>query len=327
MQRPQYPEMVTENNFLIPKWPSALQQVDVVKARFVLDFISPCVVKPTDFLGLGRVLRVVGRQFVDSFDFVAVQQWKTLFQPALSDDPVARRKFQKPAPAFIVTMPIMQQEVFDTGDRLELEVLFIGTGIPLIRDFLRSLIHVGHLGLVVGDGLFEVTEVYSKASDHSESLAWRQSEPLESLTCIVQSLDWLLQNECITNNVVVKYITPTRLMVNGKPLRKPRFAQVFPFMLRRVTSMLYAHCGIEVLDDPAYLLELVNDLHEVESRLHWHDWRSLAGRQGLVVGGFMGEMKLEGQALEEVYWLLAVASLFGIGKAATSGAGRIALCP
>jgi hypothetical protein len=137
----------------------------------------------------------------------------------------------------------------------------------------------------------------------------------------------LLQNERITNNVVVKYITPTRLMVNGKPLRKPRFAQVFPFMLRRVTSMLYAHSGIEVLDDPAYLLELVNDLHEVESRLHWHDWRSLAGHQGLVVGGFMGTMSLEGQALEEVYWLFAVASLFGIGKAATSGAGRIALCP
>ncbi len=326
MHRPQYPEMVTENNFLIPKWPVALQQVDVVKARFVLDFISPCVVKPADFLGLGRVLRIVGRQFVDSFDFVAIQQWKALFQPALSDDPVARRKFQKPAPAFIVTMPIMQQEVFEAGDHLELEVLFIGNSIPLIRYFLRSLIHVGHLGLVVGEGLFEVTEVYSKASDNSEGLAWRQAEPLDSLTCSVQSLDWLLQNDRITNNVVVKYVTPTRLMVNGKPLRKPRFSQVFPFMLRRVTSMLYAHSGVEVLDDPAYLLELVNDLHEVESKLHWHDWRSLAGRQDLVVGGFMGEMNLEGQALEEVYWLFAVASLFGIGKAATSGAGRISLC-
>jgi len=318
--------MVTENNFLIPKWPVELQQVDVVKARFVLDFISPCVVKPTDFLGLGRVLRVVGRQFVDSYDFTAIQQWKALFQPALSEDPVARRKFQKPAPAFVATMPIMRQELFDTGDQLELEVLFIGTGIPLIHDFLRSLIHVGRLGLVAGEGLFEVTEVYSKASDHSEGLAWRQNKPLESLTCSVQSLDWLLQSDRITNNVVVKYITPTRLMVNGKPLRKPRFSQVFPFMLRRVTSMLYAHSGVEVLDDPTYILELVNDLHEVESRLHWHDWRSLAGRKGLVVGGFMGEMKLEGQALEEVYWLFAVASLFGIGKAATSGAGRITLC-
>jgi len=326
VQRPQYPEMATENNFLIPKWPVELQRVDVVKARFILDFVSPCVVKPADFLSLGRVLRVVGRQFVDSYDFAAIQQWKTLFQPALSDDPVARRKFQKPAPAFVVTMPIMQQELFDAGDRLELEVLFLGTGIPLIHDFLRSLIHVGHLGLVVGEGLFEVNEVLSKASDHSEDLVWRQSDPLELLTCNVLPLDWLLQKDHITNDVVVKYVTPTRLMVNGKPLRKPRFSQVFPFMLRRVTSMLYAHCGVEVLDDPTYLLELINDLHEVESRLHWHDWRPLAGRKGLVVGGFMGETKLQGQALEEVYWLFAVASLLGIGKAATSGAGQIAIC-
>ena len=129
----------------------------------------------------------------------------------------------------------------------------------------------------------------------------------------------------MTSNVTVEFITPTRLMVDGKPLRRPRFAHVFPFMLRRVTSMIYAHSGVEVLDDPTCLLAQVREVNVVEARLRWHDWRSLSGRQSLVIGGFMGGIVLERQALEEIYWIIAVASLFGIGKGATYGAGRITL--
>lgn len=317
--------MVAENDFLIPVWPEVLQHVDVVKVRFVLNFVSSCQAQPADFLEVGRALRLAGRQSLDSRDTAAIQQWQALFQPALSDDPVARRKFQKPAPAFVVTMPLMQKKMFKAGDQLGLEVLFLVTSIPLIHDFLRSLVHLGHLGLVAGKGHFEVSEVYSVGSGNSESLAWRQGEPLESLSCSVQSLTWLLQEERIAGNVKLNFVTPTRLIVEGKPLRKPHFTQVFPFMLRRATSMLYAHSGIEVLDDPSELLALVRGLQVVESKLSWHDWRPLAGRQGLVVGGFMGEMVLEGQSLDEVFWVFAVASLFGIGKGATYGAGRFVL--
>jgi hypothetical protein len=317
--------MVADNDFLIPAWPEGLQHVDVVKARFTLNFTSPCSLQPADFLALGRVLRLAGRQSLDSHDAAAIQQWQDLFQPALSDDPVARRKFQKPAPAFVITMPVMRKKLFSAGDQLELEVLFLVTSIPLIHNFLRSLIHLGQLGLVAGKGHFEVSEVHSRGIDDSESLAWRHEEPLESLTCSVFSLTWLLQEQRIARNVTLKFVTPTRLMVEGKPLRKPDFTQVFPFMLRRTTSMLHAHSGVEVLDDPTHLLTLMREIKVVESRLLWHDWRPLSGQQGLVVGGFVGEMVLDSQSLDEIYWVLVVASLFGLGKGATYGAGRFVL--
>ena len=314
--------MIVENDFVIPAWPEGLQHIDVVKTRFALDFISPCQLLPADFLAIGRLLRLAGRQSLDSSDDAAIQKWKILFQPPLSDDPIALRKFQKPAPAFVITMPIMHKKLFDAGDQLELEVLFLGDGIPLIHEFLRSLIHLGHLGLAAGEGRFAVAEVFSRESDHSEALAWRQNQPLETLTCPVQPLTWLLQTERIARNLVVKFITPTRLMVDGKPLRKPLLTQIFPFMLRRTTSMLYAHSGIEVLDDPQYLLEQVHQLNVAEAKLQWQDWRFLTGRQSMAVGGFLGEMILGGQALEETYWVFAVASLLGIGKGASYGAGH-----
>lgn len=321
----QHPAMVADNDFIIPAWPDALQLVDVVKARFVLDFTSPCQLQPADFLELGRVLRLAGRQLLDVTDVVAVQQWKALFQPGLSDDPVARRKFQKPAPAFVVTMPVMQKKSLTAGSQLDLEVLFLGTGIPLIHEFLRSLTHLGHLGLVSGKGHYEVAEAYSREANGSENLVWRQHEPFETVTCSVLPLTWLFQEERVNGNVTVKFTTPTRLMVDGKPLRKPHFFHVFPFMLRRATSMLYAHGGVEVLNDASSLFAQVAELKVVESKLCWLDWRPLSGQHGLVVGGFVGEMVLNGYALEEVYWVLAVASLFGIGKGSTYGAGGFIL--
>ena len=89
--------------------------------------------------------------------------------------------------------------------------------------------------------------------------------------------------------------------------------------------MLHTHCQLEVLDDPATLLELVDQLETVAARMTWSDWRSLHGRGGLSVGGFIGEMSFCGAALQDLYWVFATASLFGIGKGATYGAGQFEL--
>ena len=178
--------MAPENDFFIPEWPDKLLDVDIVKARFVLEMKSPCVLQPSDILGVGRLLRAAGRQLSDPQDTLALSQWRALFQPSLSADPVALRKFQKPAPAFVISMPVMQKEFFSIDDRFVLEVLFIGTGIPLIHEFLRSLIHIGKLGLVAGEGCFEVIELLNLEPDQSEGLVWRRDEPLHSLACSVQ---------------------------------------------------------------------------------------------------------------------------------------------
>lgn len=317
--------MIAVNVSLTPVWPDRLADVDVVQARFVLDFVSPCKLQPADFLGLGRNLRLAGRQMLDNQEGGFRSQWESLFQPGLSSDPVARRKFQKPAPAYVATMPIMQWTEYDSGDQLVYEVLFIGTGIPLIHVFLRSLIHLGRLGLAAGEGRFEVVEMATVAADRSLTQAWHQNMPLDKIACSVQPLTWLLQKDTVATPCCLEYQTPVRLMVAGKPLRKPRFAQVFPFLLRRVTSMLYTHCGIEMLDLPAALLDRVGDVDQLESKLTWRDWRTIAGRKGFVTGGFVGEMKLAGEGLEDIYWVIAVASLFGVGKGSSYGSGRIGL--
>lgn len=313
--------MINEEKQLNPTWPGALADVDVSKLRFVLDFLSPCTLQPADFLGLGRVLRLTGRQLFDSQDVSVSQHWETLFQPQVSDDPVARRKFQKPAPAFVMTMPIGGSLDVDVGDRLILEVLFIGTGISSIHHFLRSLLHLGQLGLVAGDGRYDVIEVEALQPDGGFERIWSQTEPVTTLTCPVQSLLWLVQQEQVRDRLSLNFKTPTRLMRDGKPLRQPCFRHVFPFMLRRVTSILHAHCALEVCDDPRLLIECAREIETVAKQLSWQDWRSVTKSKDLSVGGFIGELTIAGARIEELFWVLAVASLLGIGKGATYGAG------
>lgn len=319
--------MIADQNLLVPDWPDLLHEVDTVRARFVLYFTAPCTLRPDDFIRLGRTLRNPARRRPDLADEAAVGQWEALFQPPPSADPVARRRFQKPAPALVMTMPIMAETRLAAGDKLACEVLFVGAGVSLIQVFLDSMIDLGRLGLVPGGGCFDVTEVYNTPAGQSENLAWQQGDPFAELVCAVQPLAWLVSRDRVPDRLTIAYQTPVRLMANGRPLRKPRFRQVFPFMLRRVTSMLFAHAGIEMPDEPAGLIDSAIMVDELEARLEWHDWRQIAGQKGLVVGGFTGEMTVAGQAIADLYWVLAVASLFGIGKGATYGAGHFKLCP
>jgi len=319
--------MIDEHKQLIPVWPEKLGDVDIVKVSFALDFLSPCTVQPADFLGLGRSLRLTGRQLLDTDDSVSAQQWEALFQPPLSDDPVALRKFQKPAPSFVMTMPLTAERILDAGDRINLDLLFIGTGIPSIHCFLRGLVHLGKLGLISGEGHYDLTEVRAMQPDGAYVQVWREGAPLDSLSFPVLNLMWLVRKDQIPAQVMVRFNTPARIMKDGKPLRKPRFTQLVPFMLRRVTSMLFAHSGVEIMDDYAPLIEQAQNVNVVAESLRWCDWRMLPGQQGEMIGGFIGEVELKGDALEEIYWLLVVASLLGFGKGATYGAGSFIVEP
>ena len=179
--------MIEKQDYIVPFAPAALQDVDIVRLRFVLDFISHCTLQPSDFLGLGRILKGSGRQFVGSSDNFTLSQWEALFLPPLSTDPVSLRKHQKPTPAFVLNIPVFEQKVFSAGDQLDLEVLFIGKGISLIHVFLLSLVHLGRLGLVAGEGQYDVREVFS-ISCESDTRVWRQGDPVKSLPCQVSPL-------------------------------------------------------------------------------------------------------------------------------------------
>lgn len=295
-----------------------LERADFAIARFSLDLLSPCRLEPYALLGLRRGLRQAARE-------LPAAQIDRLFSPELSSDPVALRRFQKPAPPFVLRSgPWLHGVDLQEGDALELEVLFLGDGVRMIDDFALILRNFGNDGLAHGEGCFEIAGVtFRSAAD-----GWHPCRPMPvkaDSSCEVLSIGaWLDGLLPLPAPLSLEFVTPTRLVTNGRALRRPHFSQLLPFMLRRVTSMLYYHCDLEPVDDPAALLAMAGLVETTWDTASWIDWREL-GEQGASrkVGGLTGRLHLSGEGADDWGWIVALATLFGIGRSAAYGAGQI----
>jgi len=306
-------------------WPSVLNSADLSRIRFALDFLSPCELHQGDLLRLRRPLMLAGRHALAGRGENPDLRLRRLFDPPLSSDPLAVRKFQKPSPGFVIQPNGITGLELEAGDRLVIEAFFFGSAIQLVTDFILCLQNLGRIGLARGEGLFEVTEASSVGEDGQQRVFWRQTMSFESLALQIMTVGSVLE-ECLPAGQTcrIEMVTPARLLHRGRLLRAPRFAQLFPFMLRRVSSLLYFCCDLELADETAWLLDAAHRIVTVDSAWNWHDWRQL-GEDHDPVGGVTGYLTVEGPEVAQVGWVVALASLCGIGKGAAYGAGQLRL--
>ena len=143
----------------VPIIPNELNQVDFARVRFLFEFQGPCPLDVALFLGLRPHLGRIARQYFVNGNADGLKRYKALFDPDPGSDPVAVRKFQKPAPPFVLMLSPFSPVTVDAGEIFPLELLFLGTSIPLIGDFLSVLMQLGRSGLENGMGKFAVVEV------------------------------------------------------------------------------------------------------------------------------------------------------------------------
>jgi len=304
-------------------FPPLSSDIEFALVRFHLELQERFSLGPAEILGLRRDLWNAARQVLgDRGD----ERFASLFEPPLSEDPVALRRFQRPGPPFALLPEPSHAGVYDLGDRYVLRVSFWGQGIQKAGDFARVLQRLGELGLHHGQGRFELVAIDAETAAGECIPVWSEGQGVDSLVLPINDLSWWLGRSFPPSAVCLEFITPARLLSQGRPLFGGDFRRIFPFILRRVTSMLYAHCGREVLDDPSPLLAASALVRETQNHLRWQDWRTLGGaEQAQDLGGLRGSVKLEGDALKVLDWILRVGSLMNVGKGASFGAGRFLL--
>lgn len=291
--------------------------------RFQLEFQEPYRLNLEVLLRLRRDLRTTASHVLGER---GGRRFSALFDPPLPVDPVALRRFQRPGPPFVFLPDPEQQGDYDAGDRFVLCVAFWGQGIQLLGDFARVLQSLGKLGLHRGEGLFELAAIEAEDAAGNRFPVWQEGSGMPDFAPPVNDLRWWLNRFSETSSTVLEFLTPARLLSQGRPLFQVDFRRLFPFILRRVGSMLHAHCGAEVIDDPGSLLAAVAQVRETENRLGWQDWRTLAGpEQAQELGGVAGSIRLEGEGLPAVLWILRVGTLMNVGKGASFGSGRFRL--
>jgi len=309
----------------LPPLPPELQQVEYVKLYFHLQV--------KDYFDLPQLgLLQLRREFMQALQ--TLEGWggnaetsliRGLLQPALSTDPLIRRQTQKPTPAFVLTPGKTLQGLLTPQQTIVLPVLFLGRSILAIDPFISLLQQLGQQGLYHGTGQFFLEGVESEDGSGVRMMHWSAGKK-EPFSPPVSELSWLLERQAeVTDRVVLQVTSPLRLLKGNKPLFKTGFTELFPFIMRRVSSMLACHAGVEVIKEPQMYLGLAAQVEVQSNRLQWQDWRQLEGERRQDLGGLLGEMELSGSCLAELIWVLQLGSLFNLGKGAAYGAGQYRL--
>lgn len=300
--------------------PSQVKQVEFTALQYQLLFEADFAFSLATLLQLRRELR----QMIELSGVAESQRGQLLglIDPPDLADPVARRRFRKPSPGFVLHSPAPLPRQLTAGNEITLPVIFFGRARNHIVLFTELLMALGGVGIASGEGPFSL-QLIKVAGPSSLQTIWTSEASLVHLSVPYQDLGWWLDQRQIGETLIWSIETPARLLKQRKPLFNASFSDLFPFALRRVTSMLYAWGGCELANSPIELLQAADSVMTVHADLRWHDWRVLDGsslRQEL--GGLCGEIELAGDGLATIGWVLHLLELFNLGKGAAYGAGQ-----
>ncbi len=302
--------------------------LELVKIEYRLKIIEPFHFEPEMILHWRKELvRGAFRAAVSGTEDSLL--FNALISPPPANDPYAQKQFQKPAPLFIVDPTNLHSRDYAAGDIFPLEILFPGEGVRHAATFVRILIGLSEIGIYKGGGRFEVDSYWAMPPQGGWQSVWTAGDDHEQISMPILDVQWLIDNKRGAGDPFqIKFVTPARLLKKSRPLFKADFGSLFPFVLRRVSSVLYSCCQMELDLDAPGLINEAQTIYSIKNCLSWEDWRHLNADHGIQgVGGVTGTLQVGAGLPEDIYTILRLAELFNVGKGASYGAGCFVLDP
>ncbi|MGH7450634.1 MAG: CRISPR system precrRNA processing endoribonuclease RAMP protein Cas6, partial [bacterium] len=134
---------------------------------------------------------------------------------------------------------------------------------------------------------------------------------------------FLLNEE--TSGLTVNFVTSTRLKFNNDLAINFNFRMLVFKMIRRVLELAHFHVPGASMDWEFHDLLVAADVVKiVQHNLRWVDWERRSNRQKteMMMGGFVGEMVLEGN-LTPFEELLRICEVVHVGKGCVFGNGKM----
>jgi hypothetical protein len=128
-----------------------------------------------------------------------------------------------------------------------------------------------------------------------------------------------------SNRLTLNFMTPTRLKFKNDLTIDFTFRMLVFKMIRRVLELAHFHAPGAKIDWEFHPLLVAADAVKIAHRdLRWVDWERRSNRQKteMMMGGFVGEMVLEGD-LAPFLDLLRICEIVHVGKGCVFGNGKI----
>lgn len=278
--------------------------------------------------GFGRVFRRIG---CAASTLGADQCWlgercpyHYIFETPVPDDSQILTKVSTAPRPFVIEPPLDGPAVYEPGTRLPVNLVLVGRAIDYVPYFIYAFEELGRVGLGPGRGKFRVENVTSAPPAGPATVIYDGPKRMLS-TRIASFMPSPMPStpDGFPTSVTLRFVSPTRLIHEGRGGTPVEFHVLFRNLLRRVNFLNYFHCDGKLLDDADELVEAARAVGTVDSLLRWHQWERYSARQDqrVPMGGFVGNVTYRGDVAPFRPWM-ALGEWVHVGKGATFGLGQ-----
>jgi len=225
---------------------------------------------------------------------------------------------------FIIEPPLEKKKEYIPGEILSFNLILVGKAIEYLPYFIFTFSQLGEIGLGRERARYKLIRVESLNNPREKRVIYDgETQILRNVNAQVDISS--IFSSLITKNqpILIKFVTPVRIKYQGSYTFYPYFHIILRCLLRRLSSLLYFHCGKELNIDYKEIIRKSERIKVLDMKIKWVDWERYSNRQkqDMELGGFIGSAIYEGDFNRFLPFLkigeythLGKATVFGLGK-------------
>jgi hypothetical protein len=180
-------------------------------------------------------------------------------------------------------------------------------------------------GRKAGQGQFQLHQVTALLPDNTEPLIYaRARDQLVDMDATLTEQHILTRAaEIHPSSLTLHFLTPTRIKFGGHLTSDFQFHHLIRALLRRLSGLMYFHCGSELQVDFRGLIAQAEKIEKVSDTLRWQEQTRYSARQKteMRMGGFIGSATFAGDLTPFLPFLIA-GEFVHVGKGTVMGLGK-----
>lgn len=221
--------------------------------------------------------------------------------------------------SYVAHVPVRNKIHWKRGDTLTFDITIFGSSTLAAEYYVAGILSMGDYGFGVRRLRFSPVQIMNV---NDESLVWSNGEMW------VHNLlpDRLYVEGRATNSVLLRFHSPTRIVVSKKLQRQLRFVDVIRALLTRMRLLTHAYEGTILNWDETTMLEKAKNIRTVEEHWEFVDFKRYSRTYDRKLGlpAIEGYARYEGD-LTPFTPLLEAGKVVQIGKNTTHGFGHYEL--
>ncbi len=214
-------------------------------------------------------------------------------------------------------------------DELIFNLLLMGEAIGYLPYLIYAVSEMAAQGLGVNRTPFALERCFAIEEGGAKKSIYTRDNIIphradKSLSALISAR--LVEGASNTNSQLkLRFQTPTRIRIEGHLQAGMSFQLLVRNLLRRVSLLIAVHSKSILQLNYRELIEKAASVTIVSSRLQWDDWERYSNRQKtkMNLGGFVGEIVYQGEAIKEYLPLLVAGEILHVGAGTSFGLGKL----